>query len=329
MALVTVILAVPIASFPSVVVAQTPFRQLHFPPGKPGGFSVAAAPGGVLFTSIMDGSILRYSSSAGWSTFAYVTTTRTNATCENTTEPVSGPVCGYPLGLAYDGLTGQLFIAEGYRGLLRVGPEAGMVAIRIATATNNTVPFNTTVGVDINPLTRNVYFTDSSTNYQINEWFQAIGANDATGRLLQYNMNTQQVTVLRNGLGFPTGVAISADGSFLLVSETSLNRTTRLWLTGPMANTTEPFITNSVRPVSIRRTVQGEFLIAANVVDLASQLAVPVAVRADSTGRIVETTPLSEQYGDLLVSEVNRPSMYETYISSPYAPYIGIYEGPV
>ncbi|CAN1159214.1 Protein STRICTOSIDINE SYNTHASE-LIKE 12 [Linum perenne] len=252
---------------------------------------------------------------------------RSSITCDNTTNPNLGPVCGYPLGLAYNVLTKQLIIADAYQGLLAVRPNTRL-ATPLATSAEG-VPFVATNAVDIDQTTGNIYFTDSSTRFQISEWFQAIGANDATGRLLQYNMNTQQVTVLRNGLGFPTGVAISADGSFLLVSETSLNRTTRLWLTGPMANTTEPFITNSVRPVSIRRTVQGEFLIAANVVDLASQLAVPVAVRADSTGRIVETTPLSEQYGDLLVSEVNRPSMYETYISSPYAPYIGIYEGPV
>ncbi|CAN1159211.1 Protein STRICTOSIDINE SYNTHASE-LIKE 12 [Linum perenne] len=329
MALATAIsLLVTFSSLTSVTVSQTKFRQLHFPSGRPRGFSVVVAPNGVLFAGVLDGLILQYRPSTGWSTFARLTATRVNATCDNTTDPNLFPVCGYPLGLAYDGLTGQLYVADSYQGLMVAGPEPGMLATPLVTAVDG-VRFRALSGIDINPLTRIVYFTDCSTNYPASEWFQAIGANDATGRLLQYNMNTQQVTVLRNGLGFPTGVAISADGSFLLVSETSLNRTTRLWLTGPMANTTEPFITNSVRPVSIRRTVQGEFLIAANVVDLASQLAVPVAVRADSTGRIVETTPLSEQYGDLLVSEVNRPSMYETYISSPYAPYIGIYEGPV
>ncbi|CAN0902337.1 Protein STRICTOSIDINE SYNTHASE-LIKE 11 [Linum grandiflorum] len=212
---------------------------------------------------------------------------------------------------------------------MTAGPQSGTLASPIATAANNTIRFNATVGVDMNPLTRIIYFTDTSTNYEIGQWWQAIGAGDRSGRLLQYNINTRQVTVLRSGLGYPTGVALSADGSYLLFSETSLNRTTRYYLTGPRANTTEPFISNIVRPVSIRRTTQGEFMIAASMVDLASGTAIPVAVRADATGRVVETTPLYEQFGDLLVTEVYQFFRNDTFITSSYAPYLVIYEGPI
>ncbi|CAN1265557.1 Protein STRICTOSIDINE SYNTHASE-LIKE 11, partial [Linum perenne] len=254
---------------------------------------------------------------------------RTNATCDNTTDSNLWRVCGFPAGLAYDGLTRKIYIGGGYEGLMTAGPEPGMLATVLANTTDDGVPFDATIGVEFNPLTRTIYFTDSGTNYNISYWRQGILANDTSGRLMQYNMNTRRVTVLLRGLGFPSGVAISADGSFLLVSETSLNRTTRFWLTGTLANTTEPFITNIVHPVNIRRTVQGEFLIAAQMVDLASQTLVPIALRADTTGRIVETTSLSEQYGNLFLSDVNRPLRNETYISSIFTPYIGIYEGPI
>ncbi|CAN1265562.1 Protein STRICTOSIDINE SYNTHASE-LIKE 10 [Linum perenne] len=302
--------------------------QLHFPSGRPRGFSVVVAPNGVLFAGVLDGLILQYRPSTGWSTFARLTATRVNATCDNTTDPNLFPVCGYPLGLAYDGLTGQLYVADSYQGLMVAGPEPGMLATPLVTAVDG-VRFRALSGIDINPLTRIVYFTDCSTNYPASEWMQAIRKNDTSGRLMQYNTNTQQVTVLLRGLGFPGGVAVSADGSFLLLSESSLNRTTRFWLSGPMANTSEPFITNLASPLNIKRTALGEFLIAANLVNLASRTLVPIAVRADRTERIIKTTSLSDRYGDLLVTEVHQPLGNETYISSIYTPFAGIYEGPV
>ncbi|CAN0902336.1 Protein STRICTOSIDINE SYNTHASE-LIKE 12 [Linum grandiflorum] len=308
--------------------SQTPFRQLHLPPGRPGGFSVAFAPRGVLFTGIQDGLILRYRPSAGWTTFAYISPTRVDATCDNTTDPNLWLVCGFPAGLAYDGLTGQLYVGGGYEGLMTVGPNPGMLARPLAISADGS-PLNGTIGVDFNPLNRNIYFTDTGTNYNISVWRLGLRANDTSGRLMQYNTNTRRVTVLMRGLGFPSGVAVSADGSFFIVSETSLNRTTRFWLTGPKANTSEPFITDIVWPVGIRRTALGEFLITANTVDLASGTLVPITVSADTTGRIIEKTSLSEQYGNLFITGVHQRSLNETYISTPFASYIGLYEGPI
>ncbi|CAN1178622.1 Protein STRICTOSIDINE SYNTHASE-LIKE 10 [Linum perenne] len=223
---------------------------------------------------------------------------RARTTCDNTSDPNLGPICGYPLGLAYDGFTGQLFVIDAYYGLMTVGPDPGMLATPLAT--------------DL--LSRTIYFTDSSTNFEIRNSMQAIDSNDTTGRLMQYNINTGQVTMLASGLGFPSGVAVSSDGSYILVSETSLNMTTKFWRTGPMANTSEPFITNIVQPRNIRRTI------------LPSQTTFPIAIRVDGTGRIFETLSLKEQYGNFVVLEVQQPSLNDLYVSSPSTPFLGIYE---
>ena len=57
---------------------------------------------------------------------------------------------------------------------------------------------------------------------------------DATGRLLRYDPAT-------GAAAFPDGVALSADGTHLVVAETARCRLLRHWLRGPRAGATEPF----------------------------------------------------------------------------------------
>ncbi|CAN1159219.1 Protein STRICTOSIDINE SYNTHASE-LIKE 10 [Linum perenne] len=288
---------------------------------------------------------------------------RSSITCDNTTNPNLGPVCGYPLGLAYNVLTKQLIIADAYQGLLAVRPNTRL-ATPLATSAEG-VPFVATNAVDIDQTTGNIYFTDSSTRFQIrsiicilksysftifyiviffmnNLWSVesydftkntcrnstlAVNSNDTTGRLMMYNASTGQVTVLLRNLGYPGGLALSNDGTFLLVVETSLNKTTRFWLRGPQANTAEPFIADIVRPDNIRRTAVGDFWIAARQVNHPSMTQrVSIRVRVDRTGRVSETTPLVLQYGDIRITEVQQ-SGAELYVSSLFTAYIGIY-GP-
>ncbi|CAN1159218.1 Protein STRICTOSIDINE SYNTHASE-LIKE 10 [Linum perenne] len=250
---------------------------------------------------------------------------RSSITCDNTTNPNLGPVCGYPLGLAYNVLTKQLIIADAYQGLLAVRPNTRL-ATPLATSAEG-VPFVATNAVDIDQTTGNIYFTDSSTRFQIRNSTLAVNSNDTTGRLMMYNASTGQVTVLLRNLGYPGGLALSNDGTFLLVVETSLNKTTRFWLRGPQANTAEPFIADIVRPDNIRRTAVGDFWIAARQVNHPSMTQrVSIRVRVDRTGRVSETTPLVLQYGDIRITEVQQ-SGAELYVSSLFTAYIGIY-GP-
>lgn len=72
-------------------------------------------------------------------------------------------ICGRPLGLRFDKKTGDLYIADAYFGLLKVGPQGGL-ATQLTTQAEG-VPLNFTNDLDLDE-EGNIYFTDSSTNYQ-------------------------------------------------------------------------------------------------------------------------------------------------------------------
>lgn len=82
---------------------------------------------------------------------------------------------------------------------------------------------------------------------------------DKTGRLLKYNLETKEVTVVLHNLMFPNGVALSKDGNFLLVVETTTCRVLRLWLKTPKAGTLEVFTDLPGYPDNIKITENGEF----------------------------------------------------------------------
>lgn len=75
-------------------------------------------------------------------------------------------ICGRPLGICFSKATGDLYIADAYMGLLKVGPEGGF-ASKIATHAQATpTPFKFTNSLDIEQSEGSIYFTDSSSLYQ-------------------------------------------------------------------------------------------------------------------------------------------------------------------
>ena len=64
------------------------------------------------------------------------------------------------------------------------------------------------------------------------------------GRLLAYDPKTSRSRTVLRELHFANGVAVSPDGSFVLVAETSKYRVMRVWLTGSRQGQSEVFIDN-------------------------------------------------------------------------------------
>jgi hypothetical protein len=71
--------------------------------------------------------------------------------------------CGRPLGLQFYSKTGDLYFIDAYMGLMRAGPAD--VVDEVVAAEAGGVPFNITIGFDIDQATGDVYFTYSSTSY--------------------------------------------------------------------------------------------------------------------------------------------------------------------
>ncbi|GMQ11131.1 hypothetical protein CsSME_00053888 [Camellia sinensis var. sinensis] len=227
------------SSLPFVVLSQS-FSTIQLPRNVRAPVSLTFDPlGKGPYVAVSDGRILRLDSKFGFTDFAYTAPTRTKQLCDGTTNPDLGPVCGKPYGLSFS-RRGDLYIADAYLGLLVVGRNGGL-ATQLATSAEG-VPFRFLTDVDVDS-TETVYFTDFSTRFEPRQIPRV--PLDATGRFMKYDPRTRQVSVLLRGLSRPSGVAVSSDRSFVLVSENSANRILKYWLRGPKANTAEILISLS------------------------------------------------------------------------------------
>jgi Strictosidine synthase len=72
-------------------------------------------------------------------------------------------ICGRPLGIRFDKKTGDMYIADAYFGLLKVGPEGGLATQLTTEAEGVPLKFTNDLDIDEEGV---IYFTDSSTKYQ-------------------------------------------------------------------------------------------------------------------------------------------------------------------
>ncbi|KAE8803816.1 Strictosidine synthase 3 [Hordeum vulgare] len=287
--------------------------------------------GGGPYTGVSNGRVLRWRGNRrhhGWTEFAHNYKHKTVAECaakKKLVEPESA--CGRPLGLQFHHASGDMYIADAYLGLMRVGRCGGLAEV-VATETGG-VPFNFLNGVDVDQETGDVYFTDSSTVYPRSEYMMVVLTGDATGRLMRYDPRTGNVTVLRSGLAFPNGVAVSADRTHLVVAETSSCRLLRHWLRGPAAGTTEvladlPGYPDNVRPdgggrggywVGMNRDKQ--WAESGTTVNSMSAVRVVVDGGATTNGTVAEAL---RGFGDATVSEVveRNGSLWIGSVDTPY-----------
>jgi sugar lactone lactonase YvrE len=146
---------------------------------------------------------------------------------------------GRPAGLRFDA-AGNLLVCDCERGLLSIDPErnvrvlateAGGVAIRFADDLD--------VAAD-----GTVYFSDASTKFGFRDYPLDIIEHRPNGRLLAYDPKTGATRVVLDGLNFANGVAVSDDQTYVLVAESNTYSVRRVWLSGPRAGESEPWIEN-------------------------------------------------------------------------------------
>lgn len=216
------------------------------------------------YTGVADGRVLVWDGARGWAYFAHASP---NWTAERCGGPRASPmeylkdehVCGRALGIRFDKRTGELYIADAYYGLYKVGPEGGLATPLAVEAEG--VRFNFTNDLDLDA-DGNVYFTDSSILYQRRNFMQLVFSGDPSGRLLKYDPKTKETTVLQRNLQFPNGVSLSKDGSFFVFCEGSRGRLSRYWLKGEKAGTVDLFAILPGFPDNVRTNEKGEFWVA-------------------------------------------------------------------
>ncbi|GFZ20279.1 strictosidine synthase-like 3 [Actinidia rufa] len=213
------------------------------------------------YTGVADGRVLFWNGQS-WADFAYTSPNRSEL-CDPKPSPLSylknEHICGRPLGLRFDKRTGDLYIADAYFGLMKVGP-AGGVATSLTTEAEG-VPLRFTNDLDIDE-EGNIYFTDSSTKYQRRHFMQLVFSAENSGRVLKYNPNTKETTVLVRNIQFPNGVSLSKDGSFFVFCEGAPGRLQKYWLKGEKAGTFEVMAILPGFPDNVRTNEKGEFWVA-------------------------------------------------------------------
>ena len=196
-----------------------PVRKLNLPSAS-GPEDGAVDASGRLYVSLRDGTIARQAV-VGGALLPWVNT------------------AGVPLGLDFD-RSGTLWVADAYRGLLSID-RAGAVTVRCATVADTPIAYADDVVATDDGL---IYFTDASTKFGAEENGGTFPASVLDmfehgnyGRLIRFDSGSGQATVLRDGLAFANGVALSADQRTLYVVETGNNRILTLARKGEDAGT--------------------------------------------------------------------------------------------
>ncbi|XP_020266515.1 protein STRICTOSIDINE SYNTHASE-LIKE 3-like [Asparagus officinalis] len=161
-------------------------------------------------------------------------------------------ICGRPLGLRFDKKTGDMYIADAYFGILKVGPEGGLAAQLVAEVEGRPLRFTNDLDIDEDG---NVYFTESSTYFQRRNYVQMVLTAEPSGRLLKFDPITKKTTVLVRELQNPNGVSLKA-------RTLPQRRLSRYWLKGEKAGTSETFVILPGHPDNVRTNAKGEFWVA-------------------------------------------------------------------
>lgn len=146
---------------------------------------------------------------------------------------------GRPLGLDFDA-AGNLIVADADRGLLSLDPEG---EITVLTTEADGVRFGFTDDVVV-ATDGAIYFSDASSKYGKDDYLNDMLEARPHGRLVKYDPQTRQTSVLLGDLYFANGVALSEAEDYVLVNETYRYRITRYWLTGPRAGQSDIFMDN-------------------------------------------------------------------------------------
>lgn len=269
LALVVLALALFARPFAAAQIKTTDTRwsfQLPLPSGLRGAESLAFdGKGEGPYAGVSDGRVLKWGgTTVGWTTFAHSANYRKIPLCTAGVVPSeeTESMCGRPLGLQFHAKTGDLYIADAYLGLMRVGPGGGEAEV-LATGAGG-APFHFVNGLDVDQSTGDVYFTDSSATYPRRFNTEIMMNADATGRLLRYDARTKSVAVLKAGLPYPNGVAVSRDGAHVVVAHTVPCQAFRYFLSGARAGQYDLLADLPGYPDNVRRDGKGGYWVALN-----------------------------------------------------------------
>ncbi len=152
---------------------------------------------------------------------------------------------GRPLGMEF-APSGDLIIADAYKGLLAVNP-AGKIRLLTDTVLGSKIRYADDVDIASNG---DIYFSDASTKFSAEQYgtypasLLDIMEHGGNGRVIKYSPDTQESRVIVSGLQFANGITVTHDEQAILINETGTYSVLRHWIKGDKAGQTETLISN-------------------------------------------------------------------------------------
>jgi sugar lactone lactonase YvrE len=169
---------------------------------------IAMGPDGKLYAAMTSGSLLRMNPDGGG-------------------QEVFANTGGRVLGFAFDA-EGRMIATDAMNGLLAVTPDARVSVLTDRVSGSDAIRYANSIVVAPDGV---IFFTDASGRFAPREWGGTYEASvldileqAATGRVLAYDPATKSTHVVAHGFSFANGIALSADGQSLFVSETGRYR---------------------------------------------------------------------------------------------------------
>lgn len=171
-------------------------------------------------------------------------------------------VGGRPLGIETNH-DGSILVANAVSGIQRIGRD-GSITTLLDEIDQQPLENANNLGIGPDGV---IYFSQSSTKFTATEFggsYQAslldILEHGGHGNIYAFDPAAGSVEHLMAGLNYANGVAVSEDGSFLLVAETGHYRILKYWLNGELEGFTEVLIDNLPGfPDNIKSGMNGRF----------------------------------------------------------------------
>lgn len=169
---------------------------------------VAIGPDGQLYAAMTSGALLRMNP-------------------DGSRREIFAETGGRVLGFGFDA-EGRMIAADAMRGLLAIAANGEVSVLTDRVSADDPIGYanSVTLGSD-----GTVYFTDASTRFAPADWGGTLEASvldileqSATGRVLSFDPATGLTRIVAHGFSFANGIALSADGRSLFVSETGRYR---------------------------------------------------------------------------------------------------------
>ncbi|RHX81148.1 SMP-30/gluconolactonase/LRE family protein [Leptospira yasudae] len=149
-------------------------------------------------------------------------------------------VNGRPLGMVFDS-SGNLLVCVEEVGIVEIKKDGSQRTLISELPDGSALRFPH--GIDVSKNGR-IYFTVSSRSHSWNESFLEELSSLPDGMILVADKNSNTLEILNEELFYPTGIALSSNEQFLLVTEPFRHRVSSVPLYGPKKGVEKFFLTN-------------------------------------------------------------------------------------